>query len=118
MQRKQISDGGHVDEAQVTGVRLVVSCGDTSALLRYGPETFGQIPLLVELLVKLQGCLAALQWRNDRLRSQSGDLSTNAVTVVSLVGDDGLGSMIAQQRTGMSGVRFLASGQLQFHGDA
>src|SRR6516162_3688401 len=63
-------------------------------------------------------CLAAFERRNDRLRSQCSNVSTNAVAVVPFVGDDGFGTMLAQQRTSMSGVRFLACSQLQDHGNA
>ena len=107
-----------MDKPQVILVRLVVAGGNTAALLGHRPETFGQMPVLVEPFVILQRCLAAFEWRNDRLRSQCSNVSTNAVAVVPLVGDDGLGAMVAQQRTSMSGVRFLACSQLQDHGNA
>lgn len=50
---ERLEEFGQIQSIKIS-VRLVVASGDAPALLRYRPETFGQIPLLVELLVVFQ----------------------------------------------------------------
>src|SRR5262245_40619876 len=58
-----------MDEGEEVAGSLVVACGDAAELLDLGPEAFGQVAVLVTLLVDQPLLLATLQRRDHHLAS-------------------------------------------------
>src|ERR1700738_499411 len=85
--------------------------GETAELLEVGEGAFDAVALAVEGAVE-----AALHLADGSRRDDGGDIAfvemvEDGVGVVALVGEHGLGAMIAEQRDGLGAVISLAAGQ-------
>jgi len=95
------------------GFGLLVAGGQTSKLLESAEAAFDAIALFVKLLIVCALLSAAPSGRNHRRCLHVLDVSHDAVSVVSLVGDDRLGLTLSQQVDGLGAVIDLSAGDAE-----
>lgn len=88
-------------ESQITGAELVIASGDAAELFQFVEEALDVVALTVECLGPAEALLAPDHVGNVADAAASLDVVSQAVGVISLVGDDGCpGAESGQQGLG------------------
>jgi len=76
-------------ESQITGAELVIASGDAAELFQFVEEALDVVALTLECLGPAEALLAPDHVGNVADAAASLDVVSQAVGVISLVGDDG-----------------------------
>jgi len=95
---------------------LLVAGGDAAKLLDYIEKAFDEVSLAVKREVAVPFDLAVGFWRDHRLDGARCEAGDEAVCIISLVGEKGIGLGLGSQSFGLGDVVDLAAGETECQG--
>jgi hypothetical protein len=100
------------------GLGFFVARGESAETLEFTEATFDAIALFVEIFVVLALYLAVSSGRDHSFGSHGFNMLYDCVRIVALVGQHGLGLVLAQQLDSLGAVIHLAAGDKKVQGQA
>ena len=101
---------GESDESIEAGFGFFISCCESAEALEFAEAAFDAIALFVEVFVVFALLLAVAFGWDHGFGSHRFDVLYDGVGIVALVGQHGLGLVLAQQSDGLSTVVDLSAG--------